>query len=375
MKILPRLAALICLGNSLLPAQVNSPSPHDWDELAATLRAAEQSADPTGLSPSQRLRAKEAFQQRVLASALAYYEGHPTDPHRWDAVLLADRAKPAFIREILPDYDQHPTPANIVADEVAKKASRQQIASLMARLEQATDLPESVRSARESKKLFHAISVAGLPGNDTDWHALEARVDAFARDFPESEIAVGVEVNFLRALEKYRPETVTDRLQRAVRSPHAGVRSHAESRLRLAQARSEPLSLAFQALDGRQVDLATLRGKVVLIDFWATWCGPCLAELPNVKAVYDRYHARGFEIVGVSLDRESDRTKLIEFLRTHSLPWPQYFDGHTWDNNLAKRFGVTAIPATFLFGPDGRLASDNVRGERLDVEVKRLLGL
>ncbi len=369
------LATLLCCAAALLPAAHASASALEWQALANELRSAEQSVAWDSLTPSQHLRAKEALLQRALTAALTYYDAHPQDPYRWDAVLLADRVKPAFIRAILPDYDQHPSPANVVTDEAAKKASRQRVAALMAALEQAPDLPASVRSAREKKKLAHGFSTAGQPDKTTDWPALEARVDAFARDFPDGDDAVGIEMNFIRTLEKLRPAEVPARLQRAAQSQHPGVRRFAESRLRLEQARTEPLELAFTALDGRAVDLAALRGKVVLLDFWATWCGPCLAELPNVKAVYDRYHDRGFEIVGVALDREADRAKLTEFLRVNALPWPQYFDGRTWENTLARRFGVNAIPAAFLLGRDGRLVSDDVRGARLEVEVKRLLGL
>lgn len=375
MKTLALLSILLCGVASLLHAGHDSASALEWQALANELRSAEQSVNWDSLTPTQRLQAKEAVQQKALATALAYYDAHPTDPHRWDAVLLADRAKPAFIREILPGYDQHPIPANVVTDEAAKKASRQRVAALMTQLEQASDLPASVRSARERKKLAHAFSIAGQPDRTTDWSALAARVDSFARDFPAGDDAVGIEVNFIRTLEKWRPDQVATRLHHTAQSPHAGVRRFAESRLRLEQARTEPLALAFTALDGRTVDLAALRGKVVLLDFWATWCGPCLAELPNVKAAYERYHARGFEIVGVSLDREDDRAKLAEFLRSNAVPWPQYFDGRIWDNALARRFGVSAIPAAFLLGRDGRLVSDDVRGTRLEVEVKHLLGL
>src|SRR5277367_1881964 len=104
---------------------------------------------------------------------------------------------------------------------------------------------------------------------------------------------------------------------------------------------SDPVDLTFTALDGSTVDLADLRGKVVLMDFWATWCPPCREEVPNVVNVYNKYHSRGFEIVGISLDQ--DRNALSEFIANNGMPWPEYFDGHGWGNSLAQRFSVNSV--------------------------------
>ena len=94
----------------------------------------------------------------------------------------------------------------------------------------------------------------------------------------------------------------------------------------------KPLAIKFAAVDGRQVDLGNLRGKVVLIDFWATWCVPCVHEVPHVKAVYDKLHPKGFEIVGISFDQK--KTALQSFVLKEKMTWPQYFDGKGWENQL-----------------------------------------
>lgn len=125
-------------------------------------------------------------------------------------------------------------------------------------------------------------------------------------------------------------------------------------------------------LSGQPLSVGKFKGKVVLVDFWATWCGPCVGELPNVLAAYKKYHDKGFEIVGISLDR--DEQALKSFVAAKQMTWPQYFDGQFWDTKLAKKYGVTSIPATYLVGPDGKIVAKNLRGDALDQQLKQLLG-
>jgi thiol-disulfide isomerase/thioredoxin len=137
-----------------------------------------------------------------------------------------------------------------------------------------------------------------------------------------------------------------------------------------------PVELSGPTLDGGRFDLADHRGKVVLVDFWATWCGPCVAELPTVQAAYDTYHADGFEVVGVSLDTRKDA--LTRFLAGHPHPWPQVFDDRPgnagFDSPLARRFGVNAIPFLMVVSRDGTLAAADVRGGEIDRAVAAALG-
>ncbi len=130
---------------------------------------------------------------------------------------------------------------------------------------------------------------------------------------------------------------------------------------------------AEQDLNGKPLSISNYKGKVVLLDFWATWCGPCLAELPNVVAAYKKYHDRGFEIIGISLDRENAREKLVEFTKNREMPWPQFYDGKYWENKLSTRYGIHSIPATFLLDGEGREKAKNLSGAALDEELEKRL--
>ena len=127
----------------------------------------------------------------------------------------------------------------------------------------------------------------------------------------------------------------------------------------------------FNDLGGKTIRLEDYEGKVVLIDFWATWCSPCVRDMPNVVAVYEKYHDQGFEVIGVSLDKK--RSALARFIETNKMPWPQYFDGKGWGNRLAEKYKVSAIPTTYLLDKKGRIYAYDVYGEALVESIEKAL--
>ena len=130
----------------------------------------------------------------------------------------------------------------------------------------------------------------------------------------------------------------------------------------------DKIEVKFTAVDGREVDLAKLKGKVVLIDFWATWCGPCVGEVPHVLDAYKKFHDKGFEIIGISLDR--DKNLLTSFIKERGMAWPQSFES---SNALADKFGISSIPVMWLVDKEGNVATKNARAD-LARQVEKLLG-
>jgi thiol-disulfide isomerase/thioredoxin len=135
----------------------------------------------------------------------------------------------------------------------------------------------------------------------------------------------------------------------------------------------KPMELSGTTSEGAKFDIAQYKGKVVLVDFWATWCGPCRASMPELKELYEKYHARGFEIVGIDLDQTL--SDLPDFLDKEKLPWLNVI-GEEKDGQmqfpLAEKYQIQAIPSTFLVGKDGKIAAFDLRGEELAKAVEKM---
>lgn len=133
-------------------------------------------------------------------------------------------------------------------------------------------------------------------------------------------------------------------------------------------------------LDGSEIDWSSYRGKVVLVDYWATWCGPCVRELPNVLENYKMYHDKGFDVVGISLDdaNRNGRERVKQFISDREIPWPILFSDDKvatyWDHPMANYYGINSIPAAILVDKEGKVITLSARGEALGKHLEELLG-
>ncbi len=209
------------------------------------------------------------------------------------------------------------------------------------------------------------------------WNALDAQIDDYQRKMASSPLTVNnaqIRKNLLTQRENQiivATNTPCDfgRYRTLVRefltSPFPEVAA-------LGRQKAQPIDIQYTAVDGTPVDLAQLRGKVVLVDFWAWWCVYCQNEAPSIVAAYAKYHGRGLEIIGVSLDDDHTKAMMLNYISSNGMSWPQYFGGDHLGNFITKKYNVSALPALWLVDKHGHLINAT-RGADLPDQVEKAL--
>ena len=225
--------------------------------------------------------------------------------------------------------------------------------------------------------LVQCVSVDQAGKKDAD--ALKAAIKEL-EEVMATEDAVAVRIDeYASIISQYNPEESAAFLQRALESFKKSenelrqrIAKSIEGKIRFEKLVGNEMVVEGLFLDKSEIDWSSYRGKVVLVDFWATWCGPCLGEIPNVEALYKKYHDAGFEVVGYSVD--ADLAKLEKFEEERKLPWKTASETLTRQANkddgkeyeiISEYYGVTSIPTMVLVGKDGKVIDTNARGAHL----------
>jgi peroxiredoxin len=231
-------------------------------------------------------------------------------------------------------------------------------------------LYEQYSSARKNK------DTAALAGIEKQINELDDQMSVRTKDYIAAHPKSAVSLNELQSLTYSTSYAELNKLftglDTSLQNTHSGKKLATQLAIMEKTAIGKP-ALAFTQNDvnGKPVSLSDFRGKYVLVDFWASWCGPCRAENPNVLKAYNQYKDKNFTVFGVSLDEKGDNWK--KAVEEDKLPWTQASDLKGWKNEAAQQYGVNAIPANYLIDPNGIIIGHNLRGEDLENKLAEVL--
>ncbi len=211
------------------------------------------------------------------------------------------------------------------------------------------------------RKELDDLWVVGISSPE-NFALMERAARSFQKDFPEQLIGYQATMMLVEYAPPDKAKALAQEMTNAVGAP-MGVRSWANGFLYRTGLMGRPVDTHFTALDGREVNMAQMKGKVVLVQFWGPGCGACVRALPVLKALYNTLKHQGFEIIGIAC--AEDRERLLKFIREEEIDWPQHFEGRRarTENTMTQRFGINGIPHMFLLDKKGCLRQDNLRAD------------
>ena len=237
--------------------------------------------------------------------------------------------------------------------------------------------PQMARLEQRFNQHAQAGRTDSMQALEKQFYALQARstegIKALVRQNPASVVAGFVVANMLNPDEQFAfADSMTTVFKTTLPdSRYTKALTAKLDPLRATAVGVQAPEINLSAPDGKAVALSSLRGKYVLIDFWASWCGPCRKENPNVVRAYNRYKGKGFEIYGVSFDQ--DRAKWLKAIQADGLTWQHVSDLKGWESAAGQTYSIKSIPASILLDPQGRIIGKNLRGEALEAKLAAVL--
>jgi thiol-disulfide isomerase/thioredoxin len=342
------------------PVASGAASPASSDQTAGAQSAdvAYAKVDASQKQPAVKFATREEAQawlanQQTLGKA--FVKDFPNDPRNASARLITLRA--GLQERRLTGKAETPDAERAKFDELIN----------------AKDVPLPIKAeAAFLRALTYASELQARPGSYNDFHAAAAD---FAAKYAAHPLSTQMKEMDFRVLSE-DPTSQADELLKKYSTGEdermaVAAKALILKRAKMVELKSKPLELNFIASNGKEIDLTSLRGKVVLIHFWATWSPPSLAELPNLVETYKKFRPKGLEVLGICLDQE--KAKMVETTKKLGMEWDEHFDGGGWKNKVSSGLGIDSIPATWLVDKKGNLRLTGLRGPALDAAIEKLL--
>ncbi len=224
----------------------------------------------------------------------------------------------------------------------------------------------------EAVKPYEQMFVPDAEKDSASVAAVEKISEDFVKNYPSSFVDP---IAIIRVLQTSQNQVVADKMYKIMAKDvkETNLAKYVNQQLELAKINpigSEIADFSQTDTSGHKLNISSLRGKYVLIDFWASWCRPCRMENPNVVAAYNKYHQKNFTVLGVSLDQA--KAAWLNAIHTDGLTWNHVSDLKGWSNEIATKFQITSIPQNILIDPKGIIIAKNLRGEALDKKLEEV---
>lgn len=351
-----RALAAICVASLLLVSTSSPIQAADAKPAAADWAAIAKMKEPSTHGVKSRAEAEEIISNHLNLLKFRlddFISKYPDEPQRWDAELQILIITPQLDASFRRPTDWQALEEGYAKIQAAPKASK--------------------RTKGEASQAHLELSISRLPANPTKEQMApvvaeaEKRINATEKNVERALIYV------CERLGAVDPEGSEAFLKKLLTSKNKIVALWADSLKKARQFQKEPLDIAFTALDNRKVDLKELRGKIVLLNFWTVTIKDSPEQEKRLLAIYNNYKARGFEVIGVAVDKADDKSAVRNFVKKHNIPWPQHFDGKYGDGEIVRKCGVLETPMRWLINQQGLLVATRVTPADLEARIDSML--